>query len=309
MRRILCWMIFWIGSSACAEPERWFPDALGQDGRITLSPGFSPDGQWIVFTQSECLDIGDCPQRMKISMRSGNSWSKPLLVAQTAGGRADWPSITPDGKSFLFSWAVSRERHAGKDVDEDFDLYTLVIGDKTAQPVPLDAPDINRIRGGALRSLRYFNNETAPILTDSGRLYFWTEREDGAGERDIYSAAPDGDGGFEAPKLLPAPINTAARDDHVWVTPDESLMLLSRIVDGDSDIFFSERTEAGDWSAPVNLGPSVNSRFADFAARVSPDGESLVFTSTRPFGDQPAGQLQVWSVPIDTVPALSGRQF
>ena len=34
--------------------------------------------------------------------------------------------------------------------------------------------------------------------------------------------------------------------------------------------------------ARQNLGPAVNSRFADFAARVQPDGKYLFFTSERP---------------------------
>ncbi|MEN7341284.1 MAG: hypothetical protein AAAFM81_00020 [Pseudomonadota bacterium] len=309
MRYFWFCMVMLVATSTQAEPVRWFPDALGQDGRITLSPNFSPDGRFIVFAQSECLRIGDCPQRMKTSVRMGSRWSAPRLVPQTATGRADWPSITPDGRSYLFSWAVARDRHDGKDVGEDFDLYLLKIGDQNAQPVPLDSPDINRIRGGDLRALRYFNNETAPILTESGKLYFWTEREDGVGERDIYSAAPNGSGGFEVPVPLPAPINSTARDDHVWITGDDSFMLLSRMVDGESDLFFSARDASGQWSTPISLGASVNSEYADFAARITPDSRHLIFTSTRPFDDQPAGQLQVWSIPLDEVPALSGRQF
>ncbi len=39
-----------------------------------------------------------------------------------------------------------------------------------------------------------------------------------------------------------------------------------------------------EWSAPVNLGPVVNSRFADRAPELSPDGLSLYFASNRPGG-------------------------
>jgi hypothetical protein len=38
------------------------------------------------------------------------------------------------------------------------------------------------------------------------------------------------------------------------------------------------------WSAPVNLGPTVNSPFADITPEISKDGLSLYFSSTRPGG-------------------------
>lgn len=38
------------------------------------------------------------------------------------------------------------------------------------------------------------------------------------------------------------------------------------------------------WSAPVNLGPTVNSSFADITPEISKDGLSLYFSSTRPGG-------------------------
>ncbi|MEL7312699.1 MAG: hypothetical protein AAFN07_14390 [Pseudomonadota bacterium] len=304
MRPTLFLILLALSSRLAAEPERWFPEALGQDGRITLSPGFSPDGKFAVLTQSECGRIERCPQRMKTIVRDASGWSAPEVVEQTANGRVDWPSVSPDGMTLLFSWAVRRDRHQGQGVYEDFDLYSLSLSDSDAKPVPFDEPDVNRIRGGKLSTLRYFNNETAPVLTESGDLYFWTEREDGVGERDIYIATANPDGGFQQPTALPAPINTAERDDHVWVTPDASLMLLSRRVNGRSDLFVSRRLGDGRWAEPENLGPIVNSDSDDFAARITPDGQTLVFTSDRAFDDTPAGLLQVWAVAVSSVPTL-----
>ncbi len=40
----------------------------------------------------------------------------------------------------------------------------------------------------------------------------------------------------------------------------------------------------GDWSAPVNLGPVVNSPFLDQGPAISPDGLALYFNSNRPGG-------------------------
>jgi WD40-like Beta Propeller Repeat len=48
-----------------------------------------------------------------------------------------------------------------------------------------------------------------------------------------------------------------------------------------------------EWSAPVNLGPVVNSPFSDIAATLSPDGLSLYFVSNRPGGVGPSGN-DIW---------------
>lgn len=158
-------------------------------------------------------------------------------------------------------------------------------------------------------TLRFVNNETAPQLTLDGDLYFWTERLDGPGERDIYVARSDGKGGFAKPEPLPAPINSAERDSLGWISPDGDLMLLTyngRGGSGDDDLFLAWK-EGERWSTPVNLGTTVNSPFADFAARLSPGLRTLVFSSTRPFDAQGPGLIQVWEIPVSRVPLLQYR--
>ena len=50
--------------------------------------------------------------------------------------------------------------------------------------------------------------------------------------------------------------------------------------------------EHSEWSAPINLGPVVNSGFNDLAPALSKDGLSLYFQSNRPIGS--AGGLDLW---------------
>ena len=50
--------------------------------------------------------------------------------------------------------------------------------------------------------------------------------------------------------------------------------------------------EYSEWSAPINLGPVVNSGFNDLAPALSKDGLSLYFQSNRPIGS--AGGLDLW---------------
>jgi len=290
-------------------PQRFWPEDLRQDGRVTLPPAFSPDGRTIYFAQSECSPIWECPQQLKRSRRTEHGWSPPENIQVFGQGRVDWPSVSPDGKTLWFSWAGRRARHKGEDVDVDFDIFSLDLGDETASPLAIDEPDINRIRGGANRVLRFVNNEAAPHLTRDGDLYFWTERLDGVGERDVYLAPSDGKGGFLTARPLEAPINSRGRDQLGWISPEGDLMLLTydgRGGSGEDDIFVSRKTESG-WSEPENLGPKVNSAYADSGARLSPDRRWLVFSSTRPFEGQSAGLIQVWYLPTENLPALHGR--
>ncbi|GLQ21067.1 hypothetical protein ACFFUB_07105 [Algimonas porphyrae] len=301
-----------LASEAWAGPERFAPEALGQDGRITLTPTFSPDGTTVYFAQSECAPIWTCPQRLKRATLGPHGWSRPewVTLPDSVGSlkaRVDFPSVSPDGTRLLFSWSALPQSLSGRDIYENFDLYSLDLTDPGAVPEPLRGPDLNRVREGRVAKLRFVNNETAPILTRSGDLYFWSERLDGVGERDIYLAKRDGQGGWLAPEPLPAPINSAGRDDGSWIDPSGRLMLVTygdRGGSGGADLFMSSRTDTG-WTQPVNLGPSVNSPDNDFAGMISPDEKTLYFSSTRPVPGQDETMAQIWMMPVNEIPVLA----
>ncbi|MEO0464951.1 MAG: hypothetical protein AAF216_00285 [Pseudomonadota bacterium] len=151
------------------------------------------------------------------------------------------------------------------------------------------------------------NNETAPIQTEAGDLYFWGERLDGLGDRDVYVARATPSGGFQEPELLPAPINSSSADDGAWVSPDGLTMLVTysdRGGCGGSDIFIS-RLLNGVWSEPSNLGCHINSAYSEFAAAVVPGTNQIVFPSDRPQPGTSAGTIQLWTaeVPDLVIPA------
>lgn len=68
-----------------------------------------------------------------------------------------------------------------------------------------------------------------------------------------------------------------------------------------------------DWSAPVNLGPLVNSAFDDYGGALSKDGLSLYFTSTRPGGfggedlwvSQRASEHDAFGIPFNLGAAIN----
>ncbi|MDZ7628597.1 MAG: hypothetical protein U5J99_09390 [Parvularculaceae bacterium] len=197
-------LAFWPAALAAADvaapkPVLFLPEVLEPEGRFTLTPGFTPDGETMFFAQTECLPIWECPQRLKRIDRAPAGWTKPHLVPLPQAGRVDYPSVTPDGRYLLFSWAAVRPDYPEIGIDVNFDLWRLDLTDPAAVPELLEGPDLNRIRAGRVKTLRFVNNETAPILTETGDLYFWTERLDGVGERDVYLARGDAKGGFQKP--------------------------------------------------------------------------------------------------------------
>ncbi|MGB7407284.1 MAG: hypothetical protein WA908_02165 [Pontixanthobacter sp.] len=288
----------WMANYSLDTPVRFAPQELQQDGKITLSPGFTPDGRTIYFGQSECSVIWQCPQKLKRSDLTIDGWSTPRLVPLPQDARAEAPSVTPDGKTLFFSWSGKSPLHAGRDRTENFDLWKLDLTRTDAEPVPVRGPNIPALRAGKVASLRFVNNETLPTVTTNGNLYFMTERLDGIGERDIYFARGGPDGTFQRAEPLPPPINSKGRDGGVWVSPDEMIMMLDypgRGGSGKSDLFISIRS-GDEWLEPVNLGARINSTARDWSPRLSPDMKTLIFTSDRAFGDQPEGLIQVWSV-------------
>ena len=68
-----------------------------------------------------------------------------------------------------------------------------------------------------------------------------------------------------------------------------------------------------DWSAPVNLGPAINSAFNDQQPAISKDGLSLYFASTRPGGlggfdmyvSQRASVGDPWDSPVNLGPTVN----
>src|SRR5688572_30542429 len=83
------------------------------------------------------------------------------------------------------------------------------------------------------------------------------------------------------PARLPPTINTSGYEDGPFVTPDESYLIFESDrpggIGGSIDLYICFKSQNGEWSTPVTLGPSVNSSAAERFARVSPDGKFLFF--------------------------------
>ena len=106
---------------------------------------------------------------------------------------------------------------------------------------------------------------------------------------------------FGVPTNIGPPVNSSSDD---WC-PSISADGLELYFDsnrsggfGNYDIWVATRATTDDaWVEPVNLGPMVNGLYWEQAPRISPDGLSLFFGSTRPDG---SGKWDIWVATRET---------
>ena len=148
-----------------------------------------------------------------------------------------------------------------------------------------------------------------------------TEPERGNG--DAVSSNVGGYGAWSAPVSVGAVVNSP----YVDFTPEISRDGLSLYFSSDRpgglgapDLWVARRRSLGSpWTAPVNLGPVVNSSGNDGAPHVSRDGHRLFFTSNRP-GSLGDNDVWVswrahtwddlgWGTPVNLGPAVNSEAF
>jgi hypothetical protein len=136
----------------------------------------------------------------------------------------------------------------------------------------------------------YLENEEA----GTPLLYFASDRPGGAGRSDIYVSAQAADGSWEPAVLVPE-LSSTFSDQRPSVRFDGvELFLHSNRAGGSGlfDLWVSTRPTTLDaWSAPVNLGATVNSPHVEQNAFISSDRKTLFFASTRPGG---SGNLDLY---------------
>jgi hypothetical protein len=125
-------------------------------------------------------------------------------------------------------------------------------------------------------------NQFYPWLTGSGNLYFSTT-PDGSRDADIYRL-PMQNGKYTSSQRLPWPINTTAMEADAFVSPLEDYMIFAGFDRkqnlGLSDLYICFRIEE-QWTAPVWMGPELNSSGYDGSPFVTDNGRYLIFTSSR----------------------------
>ena len=183
-----------------------------------------------------------------------------------------FPALTADGQTIIFSRVV--------DYNEDFYTSTKK-NNQWQQAQPLSTK---------INTPNY--NEGAQSISPDGKYLFFTgcNRPDGLGRCDIYVSRKEG---LEWGKAinLGKNINSEYWESQPSISPDGStLYFVSNRPGGigSYDIWKSTLTDEGQWTNPVNLGPSINTPYDENTPFIHADGRTLYFASNGwpGFGDK-----------------------
>jgi Tol biopolymer transport system component len=275
----------------CAEPE-------SQKAEVEPTTGASPVvelvGQGVISTERNETFPAENPvddslwfsvyddsfdaQTIMLARRTERGWAAPEVAPFSGewGDRA--PRFSMDGTILYFS---SNRPRTPNGSPADMNIWQVHrAGDSWGKPELMGSP---------------LNSDAEDFHTSTTNQAIWlaSNREGGRGRSDIYRVGENG--GVEH---LAAPINDENSQPDLWVSPDESWMILA-ITDrpggyGGDDLYLS-RFDGESWSVPTNLGPEINSAEYEYGPTVSADGEYLYFTSHR------RGSADVYRVLLETL--------
>src|SRR6267142_2316826 len=124
-----------------------------------------------------------------------------------------------------------------------------------------------------------YNVGTAGISPDGQKMLVFIGGIDDEGS--LFQIAKVGDG-WSKPSLISPTINSKFLESTGSITPDGKLIYFASNRPGGKggmDIWKTEMKGDGSWTAPVNLGPEINTRDNEDAPFIHPDQKTLFFTS------------------------------
>jgi WD40 repeat protein len=252
-----------------------------------MNAGLSSNGHELYFVSDRADGLGgndiwvshrscsECPWEAPVNL------GPPINTAAVEGA----PTLSNNGRLLFFH--SDRPGGVGNiDVWVSQRISTGADGDIWSDPVNL-GPDVNT--SGAEQGVYYVREGGEGTAT----LYF--NRTPTGGSVDIYKVSLSSDGQPLGPAVAVSELNSPSADQKVAVRTDGHELLLSSNRAGSfggQDIWRFTRQAIHDaWSAAEHLGAPLNTPFVDSQPSLSRDGQTLIFTSSRPGG---SGGNDLW---------------
>lgn len=134
----------------------------------------------------------------------------------------------------------------------------------------------------ALNISNDYNVGTAGISPDGQKMLIFIGGVNDPGN--LFQIMKSGEN-WSKPSVIAPPINTKFMETTASITPDGKTIYFASDRPGSVgglDIWRIDQKDDGSWSAPVNLGPEVNSKANEDAPFIHPDQRTLFFTSDGP---------------------------
>ncbi|SHJ35110.1 WD40-like Beta Propeller Repeat [Hymenobacter daecheongensis DSM 21074] len=248
---------------------------------VDTHPVISPDGKTLFFARQESpQNVGGSKDGQDVWYSTlANAAKKSWNPAKNIGGPINTPgpnglaSVSSDGNSAVL---INVYRPDGS---LDPKGVSTVRRTKTGwgMPVKMEIED-------------FYNDDPDHVdyfLATSGKaLLMAVARKDGKGEQDIYVSFPKPDGGWSRPKNLGSAVNTKKPEFAPFLAADGKTLYFAsegHTGYGNADIFYSKRLDDTwtNWSAPRNLGTSINSPDFDGYFTLAASGEDAYLVSSR----------------------------
>lgn len=101
---------------------------------------------------------------------------------------------------------------------------------------------------------------------------------------DLYCVQRDADGGWPNPTYMGDGISSSSWDSQPCLSIDGKELFFASRRNGNADLYHCFRDENGRWSAPENLGTTINTQGNEMAPFLHSDGKTLYFSSDTHIG-------------------------
>jgi hypothetical protein len=234
-------------------PQIFAPGLLADSGTFVMGRvAFSQDGTEFYYTQNDSWESG-AHAKLKMMRFANGGWSKPTIV----GEQFLSPTFSLDGKTLFMRqggmrnlWKSTRQ------------------GDGWTQPAIYLAEPFGIY-------------DYMPTL--SGTAYIGSEPDADDAKNGIqysFSTIAISANGITV-KSLGRPLNEPGFNGDLYISPDESYMILSakETRTFESELYISFRRPDRSWTTPVSLGPKINDGLAHrWGQYVTPEGKYLFYS-------------------------------
>lgn len=270
--------------AAMKNPVPFQPLNMGPGINSSLDeyfPAITADDQTFLFTRNNRTPVIPLQEDFMISNKKGGDWETATLIGSNinTNGNEGAPCLSTDGQLLFFaacqemdgSYGPNRKGYGSCDI-----FYAQKVGNAWGKTYNI---------GPAINS-KYF--ESQPSFSSDGKtLYFVSNRPGGMGETDIYYSTLGEDGSWGAPRNIGDKINTAGKEETVFIHPDGKTLYFGsdgHVGMGGLDLYVSHMNEKGEWSDPVNLGYPINTYGDENSILVDASGKLAYLASTRAGG-------------------------